>query len=269
MGDPRTDHQWPGRAPYGRVEHATRDGEQLLVRVAGSLDEARRAGLQHPNCRHSVSAYTPGITRTETATPDPKGYEAGQRQREIERKIRQYKNRSAAATTPEARTAANAKTRQWQTAMRDHLTAHPDLRRLRAREQPGASNLPTSQTAPSSPYVQAARVRSGDDGTMREMTDDEMGTAMRAASLDDRDRNRIAAELDRRYPPDPLPAAAATGDAVADMLADRAALDDALDPLPAPEEWGRWPVMPGSPTTLPQRSRPPSGRRATPSRASE
>lgn len=216
-----------------------------------------------------MSAYTPGITRTETATPDPKGYEAGQRQREIERKIRQYKNRSAAATTPEARTAANAKTRQWQTAMRDHLTAHPDLRRLRAREQPGASNLPTSQTAPSSPYVQAARVRSGDDGTMREMTDDEMGTAMRAASLDDRDRNRIAAELDRRYPPDPLPAAAATGDAVADMLADRAALDDALDPLPAPEEWGRWPVMPGSPTTLPQRSRPPSGRRATPSRASE
>lgn len=220
------------------VEHGTRDGEMVPVRVAGSLDEARRAGLQHPNCRHSVSAYTPGITRTETATPDPEGYEAGQRQREIERKIRQYKNRAAAATTPETRTAANAKVRQWQGAMRNHLAAHPDLRRLRAREQHGASNLPTKRAAPSSPYVQAARVRSGDTATMREMTDEDMGAAMRATSLDKRDRARITAELDRRYPPAPLPAPAATGDAVADLLADRAALDDALGPLPAPEEWG-------------------------------
>ncbi|MFI8200038.1 phage minor capsid protein [Streptomyces sp. NPDC085942] len=228
----------PDGARTVEVEHGTRDGEMVPVRVAGSLDEARRAGLQHPNCRHSVSAYTPGITPTETARPDPEGYEAGQRQREIERKIRQYKNRSAAATTPEEKRAANAKIRQWQGTMRDHLAAHPGLRRLRAREQPGASNLPTAQTTPSTPYVQAARVRSGDDGIMREMTDAELGTAMRAASLDDRDRARIAAELDRRYPPAPLPAPAATGDAVADLLADRAALDDALNPLPVPEEWG-------------------------------
>ncbi|AGK80407.1 Phage minor capsid protein 2 [Streptomyces microflavus DSM 40593] len=240
----------PDGARIVEVEHGTRDGEMVPVRVAGSLDEARRAGLQHPNCRHSVSSYTPGITRTETARPDPEGYEAGQRQREIERTIRKYKRRAAAATTPEERTAANGKTRQWQGTMRDHLAAHPDLRRLRAREQEGASNLPPEQrtrapgqpaparTEPSTPYVQAARVRSGDDGTMREITDEEMGTAMRSASLDDRDRARIAAELDRRYPADPLPAPASTGDAVEDLLADRAALDDALNPLPAPEEWG-------------------------------
>ncbi|MER7697031.1 phage minor capsid protein [Streptomyces sp. NPDC096095] len=240
----------PDGARTVEVEHGTRDGEMVPVRVAGSLDEARRAGLQHPNCRHSVSAYTPGITRTETARPDPEGYEAGQRQREIERAIRKYKRRAAAATTPEERTAANAKTRQWQSTMRDHLKTHPNLRRLRAREQEGASNLPPEQrtrapgqpaptpTAPSTPYIQAARVRSGDDGTMREMTDDELGTAMQAASLDDRDRARIAAELDHRYPPDPLPAPAATGDAVEDLFADRAALDDALTPLPVPEGWG-------------------------------
>ncbi|MFS0695122.1 phage minor capsid protein [Streptomyces nitrosporeus] len=240
----------PDGARTVEVEHATRDGEMVPVRVAGSLDEARRAGLQHPNCRHSVSAYTPGLTRTETARPDPEGYAAGQRQREIERTIRRYKRRAAAATAPEAKRAANAKVRQWQGRMRDHLTAHPDLRRLRAREQEGASNLPPEQrtrapgqpaparTAPSTPYVQAARVRSGDAGTMREMTDEDMGTAMRATSLDARDRARIAAELDRRYPPDPLPAPAATGDAVEDLLGDRAALDDALNPLPAPEEWG-------------------------------
>ncbi|MES9554786.1 MULTISPECIES: phage minor capsid protein [unclassified Streptomyces] len=229
----------PDGARTVKVEHATQDGEQVAVHVAGSLDEARQSGLQHPNCRHSVAAYTPGITRPPAhGGSDPEGYEAGQRQRAIERTIRKYKNRSAAATTPEAARAANAKVRQWQGAMRDHLAAHPDLRRLRAREQPGASNLPKPSTAPSPPYVQAARVRSGDAATLREMTDEEMGTAMRAASLDDRDRGRIAAELDRRYPPDPLPAAAATGDAVANMLMDRAAVDNAIDPLPAPEEWG-------------------------------
>ncbi|MFE6683937.1 phage minor capsid protein [Streptomyces sp. NPDC057729] len=229
----------PDGARTVKVEHADQDSEQVVVRVAGTLDEARRAGLQHPNCRHSVAAYTPGVTRPPAhGGSDPEGYEAGQRQRAIERAIRKYKNRSAAATTPEAARAANAKVRQWQGAMRDHLAAHPDLRRIRAREQPGASNLPKPSTAPSTPYVQAARVRSGDAETMREMTDEEMGTAMRAASLDDADRGRIAAELDRRYPPDPLPAAAATGDAVANMLMDRAAVDDALDPLPEPEEWG-------------------------------
>ncbi|MGC5343653.1 phage minor capsid protein [Streptomyces sp. DT171] len=229
----------PDGARTVEVEHATRDDEMVPVHVAGSLDEARRAGLQHPNCRHSVAAYTAGITRPpEHGGSDPEGYKAGQRQREIERRIRQYKNRAAAATTPEEKRAANSKVRQWQGTMRDHLAANPDLRRLRAREQPGASNLPTAQTTPSSPYVQAARVRAGDAGTMREMTDDEMGTAMRATSLDARDRARIAAELDRRYPPDPLPAPAATGDAVADMLTDRATLDAALDPLPTPDNWG-------------------------------
>ncbi|QLF83191.1 capsid maturation protease [Streptomyces phage AxeJC] len=230
----------PDGARTVEVEHATDDDRLVSVRVAGSLDEARRAGLQHPNCRHSISAYTPGITRPpEHGGSDPEGYEAGQRQRAIERHIRRWKNRAAAATTPEAQRAANAKVRQWQGAMRNHLAAHPDLRRLRAREQPGASNLPTPSTAPPAPYVQAARVRSGDTGTMREMSDDEMGAAMRATSLDDRDRARIAAELDRRHPPDPLPAPAATGDAVEDLLADRAALDAATDPMPVPEEWGR------------------------------
>ncbi|MER7726397.1 phage minor capsid protein [Streptomyces sp. NPDC096323] len=250
--------RWEGRVltisgPSGartiEVEHATQDDRMVSVDVAGSLDEARQAGLQHPNCRHSVSAYTAGITRAETAEADPEGYEAGQRQRAIERKIRQYKSREAAATTPEGERAARAKTRQWQGAMRDHLAAHPDLRRLRAREQHGASNLPPEQrprrqgqpgppTAPPSQYAQAARVRSGDSGTMREMTDTELGTAMRATSLDARDRARIATELDRRYPPADLPAPATTGDAVEDLLADRAALDDVTAPLPPAEEWG-------------------------------
>ncbi|MEV8055162.1 phage minor capsid protein [Streptomyces antimycoticus] len=180
------------------VEHAVEDGRMVRVNVAGSLDEARRAGLQHPNCRHSVSSYTPGITRTEDATPDPAGYEAGQRQRAIERKIRWYKNRAAAATTPEGRRTAEAKVRQWQGAMRDHLAAHPDLRRLRAREQRGASNLPTPTTTPPADIMQAARVRASDDATLREMTDEQLGAAIRPGVLDDRGIARIEAEASRR-----------------------------------------------------------------------
>jgi len=228
----------PSGARTVEVEHATEDDRMVSVDVAGSLDEARAAGLQHPNCRHSVSAYTPGITKVPHGDPDPEGYAAGQRQREIERTIRKYKAREAAAVTPEAQRAARAKQRQWQAAMRDHLAAHPDLRRLRAREQPGASNLPKTTTAPPSPYVQAARVRSGDATGMREMTDDALGTAMHATSLDARDRARIAAELDRRYPPPELPAPAASGDAVEDLFADRAALDGVTAPMPPAEEWG-------------------------------
>ncbi|MFF5642075.1 phage minor capsid protein [[Kitasatospora] papulosa] len=208
----------PDGARTVEVEHATEDGHLVPVRVAGSLDEARRAGLQHPNCRHSVSAYTPGITRTETAEPDPDGYEAGQRQREIERAIRKYKNRAAAATTPEARRAANAKTRQWQSAMRDHLAAHPDLRRLRAREQPGASNLPPAQRRAPDDVMQAARIRSGDTTTPREMTDEQLSAAMRSPSMDARDRARVEAEADRRDTEELLTRARPSGRLAEDLL---------------------------------------------------
>ncbi|WP_435852501.1 phage minor capsid protein [Streptomyces sparsogenes] len=97
----------------------------------------------------------------EQATSDPAGYEAGQRQWAIERGIRKWKNREAAAVTPEALRAARAKVRQWQGAMRDHRDAHPDLRRLRHREQPGASNLPAPRTEPTEQQLDAARVWSG------------------------------------------------------------------------------------------------------------
>ncbi|NIY69776.1 phage minor capsid protein 2 [Streptomyces malaysiensis] len=198
---------WEGRVltiggPDGEreveVEHAIDDGHLIPVRVAGSLDEARRAGLQHPSCRHSVSAYTPALTTVEQARSDPAGYQAGQRQREIERHIRKYKRREAAAVTPEAQRAARLKVRQWQGAMRNYLAAHPDLRRLRHREQPGASNLPEKQTEATPERVEAARVWSGDQQSVREMSDDQLAAAEGSRLLDDRARARIEAEADRR-----------------------------------------------------------------------
>ncbi|NML50547.1 phage capsid protein [Streptomyces sp. R302] len=271
------------------VEHATRDGETVTVHVAGSLDEARRAGLQHPNCRHSVSAYMPGLTRVDDADPDPAGYEAGQRQREIERHIRKYKRRAAAAVDEQGRKAAEAKARQWQAAMRQHLADHPDLRRNRTREQLGAGNLPEQRPKVTPDQLDNARVWSGDEGTMREMTDEQLAAAVRSGPVDARALARVEAEADRRDLDDlaaradrlfpgghlagdladvgdddlawamqhataeellriaaemdrrdgiELPPPAATGNAVDDLLADRDALGEAMDPAPDPTGWG-------------------------------
>ena len=130
--------------PTGRVmvRHQLTD-EPLVVEVEATLDEARRRGFLHPNCRHSVSAYLPGVTRLPAQpTADPAGDRARQRQREIERHIRKWKTREAAALTDEDRARARRAVRGWQAAMREHLAAHPTLKRLPYRERIGAGNIP-------------------------------------------------------------------------------------------------------------------------------
>jgi hypothetical protein len=215
----------PAGARTVEAEHAVDDGRMVPVRVAGSLDEARAAGLQHPNCRHSVSMYSPGLTRIEQATSDPAGYDAGQRQREIERTIRKWKRREVAAITPEAQRVARAKVRQWQGAMRQHLADHPDLRRLPHREQLDPSELPAKRREearrknpdPTPEQVDAARVWSGDDANVREMSDDQLAAAMRSNLLDKRARARVETEADRRDLAALLDRAAPRGTLAADL----------------------------------------------------
>lgn len=124
------------------VEHALQDGVMVQVEAYDTLDGARAAGLFHPNCRHSVSAYLPGVSKPKPGQADPEGHKARERQRELERKIRRNKEQAAAALTPEATKAAGAKVRAAQGELRDHLAAHPELKRLRYREQIGAGNIP-------------------------------------------------------------------------------------------------------------------------------
>jgi len=124
-----------------RTMHATRDVE-VTVEAAATLDQARAAGFQHPNCRHSVSAYLPGVTRVPQRTADPAGDHARQQQRALERRIRRAKEQEVAALTDEARRAARRRVRAAQAALREHLAAHPELKRLRYREQIGAGNIP-------------------------------------------------------------------------------------------------------------------------------
>ncbi|MFF8408987.1 phage minor capsid protein [Streptomyces omiyaensis] len=119
------------------VEHAIEDGRTVEVRVAGSLPEARAAGLLHPNCRHDVSAYLPGVTRPRPKPPARASYEQTQEQRRLERQVRAWKRRAAAAVDDAARVKANAKVRAYQGRIRE-LVAETGLPRKSHREQIGA-----------------------------------------------------------------------------------------------------------------------------------
>ncbi|SDM46628.1 Phage minor capsid protein 2 [Streptomyces sp. cf386] len=178
-----------------RAEHEIEDGRTVVIHVAGSLLEARAAGLFHPNCRHSLSAYLPGVTTRPEAPPTPgTTYEDTQRQREIERHIRRWKRRAAAAMDDDARRSANAKVREWQKAMREHVAAHEHLRRKPEREQ-----VQTARTQPSAraESTEAARLRT-DPGALREMTEEQLATAMRSGRLSGEDLRRVQDEVDRR-----------------------------------------------------------------------
>lgn len=117
-------------------EHATRDGARVRVNVAGTLAQARADGLYHPGCRHSHSAYLPGVTKPPTATADPQGDADRQRLRLLERRVRAAKRQEAAALDPAAAKAARAKVRTAQAAIRDHV-ATSSAKRQNQREQIG------------------------------------------------------------------------------------------------------------------------------------
>lgn len=102
-----------------------------------TLAEAQGSGLFHANCTHSVSAYIPGLTRVpeRRRLANPEGYEKRQKQRYMERQIRKWKRREAAAITDEAREYARRKVREWQAEQRRHLAlAGRQFKRDYARE---------------------------------------------------------------------------------------------------------------------------------------
>ena len=85
------------------VEFAPLLEKDVEVTVAGTLAQARRSGLLHPNCRHNIALYTPGVTRPPAGvTADPEGDRANQLMRHYEREIRKWKKRKAVAVSPAA-----------------------------------------------------------------------------------------------------------------------------------------------------------------------
>lgn len=185
------------------VEHGTRDGETVTVQVAGSVDDARRAGWGHPQCRCSTSVYIPGVTRPRELARDNGQYAARQRQREIERQIRRSKEREVAALDDNAARRAQAQTRAAQARMRDHLAANPDLLRRPYREQIGAGNIgqrpgqvrPAPLPGPRPPAGPAPRPA---DQVARERQAQEQWETQRRAEEQRRQAERDRVEAERR-----------------------------------------------------------------------
>ena len=111
------------------------EAEELGVML---LSTAMRAGLLHPNCRHTLATYFPDITIL-PKVPDGKKavqtYEAEQKQRAMERRIRKWKRIAAGTMEQEKVNLANDKVRKYQKRLRDHLLSHPELRRDHSREK--------------------------------------------------------------------------------------------------------------------------------------
>lgn len=103
-----------------------------------TIDDATEAGLFHPNCRHTLVAYFPGITRARPPSPwtqaDQARYDATQRLRALEREVRAHKRVAAGARTPLDARRAQAQVRATQARIRAHVEQHGLVRRRR-REQ--------------------------------------------------------------------------------------------------------------------------------------
>lgn len=102
------------------------------------LSTAMKAGLLHPNCRHTLSTFFPGVSRLPKPVDEEtarRNYEAEQRQRAIERQIRRWKRREAGSLDAENVNTASDKVKEWQEKMREHLEANPQLRRDYWRER--------------------------------------------------------------------------------------------------------------------------------------
>ncbi|NRQ31288.1 hypothetical protein HII36_05475 [Nonomuraea sp. NN258] len=111
-----------------RVEENPATGVQVFVKVAGVVEQARREGLLHPSCGHSLNAYLPGVSKPAPVVRSDTTYEDAQRQRYLERKVREHRRRAAVALDDGARAKADAKVAQYEGQLSE-LTAGSDLQR--------------------------------------------------------------------------------------------------------------------------------------------
>ena len=106
--------------------------------AVATLHAATEAGLMHPGCHHGLAPWRPGL-RLSRRTEDPSGEAARVRQRAIERHLRRWREREAAALTEDAAAHARQRVDAWDEEMAAHLEA-TGLPRVRHRELPGAGH---------------------------------------------------------------------------------------------------------------------------------
>lgn len=101
------------------------------------LSEAMKNHAFHPNCRHSLSTFFPGINSIPEPADDEKAvanYEAEQRQRYYERGIRMYKRLYEGSVDEVNQARYKKKVNEWTERLKEHISEHDHLRRDRTRE---------------------------------------------------------------------------------------------------------------------------------------
>lgn len=139
---------WEGKVladtPGEVTEPDASNGDPVTFHVAATIEEATAAGLFHPNCKHTLTAYLPGVTllKPNQWTPkDEQDYKDTQQLRALERDVRASKLQAAAALTPLDKARAQRDVRAGQARIRD-FTAQTGLLRRSRREQPDLGNRP-------------------------------------------------------------------------------------------------------------------------------
>ncbi|MEE8666957.1 MAG: phage minor capsid protein [Bifidobacterium mongoliense] len=117
----------------GKVLSVTPDAQ-----ADATIEEARAAGLWHPNCEHTITSWHAGDPHPdpgEWSERDDVLWKASQHQRELERDIRAQKRVLAYSGEPLMRQQARQRIRGYQRQLRD-LTHDTGLLRRSHREQP-------------------------------------------------------------------------------------------------------------------------------------
>lgn len=127
-----------GGAGPALAPSAAGDGA-VSFHVDATVDEARLAGLQHPNCKHVLVAFFPGVTQLRTRTPEEieqglAEYKQTQYLRALERAVRQAKTEQAAALNDVDAARAKRRVRDLQAQIRA-FTDQTGLMRRPRREQ--------------------------------------------------------------------------------------------------------------------------------------
>ncbi len=102
------------------------------------VSEAIDGGLLHPNCRHTLTTYFPGITQVPQAQDEEEAlsnYKAEQEQRYMERQIRKWKRFREGTLDEDNRAMADSKVKEWESKLQEHLNNNKQLRRDRIREE--------------------------------------------------------------------------------------------------------------------------------------
>ena len=126
-----------GRTGQVEMNHALGEGT-VTVEVVATLQEARLRGLMHPSCRHTVSLMVAGVTKLEpdrAKLADEQGDRDRQKLRYLERQVRHWRRREAAAVTPAERREARDTAAAYQARIRQHV-ADTGLMRQAYRERP-------------------------------------------------------------------------------------------------------------------------------------